>query len=145
MPERPLLILPSPGDPVTRRQRHGGGGKFHRPTPERQSERLSPQFERLQLQQTLEERRARLHGRRCSTVWGRFKGHLGGFHPTAGGLRVVPGHTIPGYAGVPPAQEGRSARENEHAGGTPAYPGAFAVGEKPHGAHASDQRHVRCS
>ena len=60
MPERPLLILPSPGDPVTRRQRHGGGGKFHRPTPERQSERLSPQFERLQLQQTLEERRARL-------------------------------------------------------------------------------------
>ena len=58
MPERPLLILPSPGEPVARRKRHSGGGKFHRPTPERQSERLSPQFERLQ--QTLEERRARL-------------------------------------------------------------------------------------
>ena len=43
---------------MTRRKRHGGGGKFHSPTPERQSERLSPQFERLQ--QTLEERRARL-------------------------------------------------------------------------------------
>ena len=41
---------------MTRRKKGGGGGKFHRPSPERQAERLSPQFERLQ--QTLEERRA---------------------------------------------------------------------------------------
>ena len=26
---------------------------------------------------------------------------------------------------------GRSAREHERAGGTPAYPGAFAIGESP--------------
>ena len=43
---------------MARRKKPPGGGKFHRPPPERQSERLSPQFERLQ--QTLEERRARL-------------------------------------------------------------------------------------
>ena len=58
MPERPLLILPSPGEPVTRRKKGGGGGKFHLPGAERQAERLSPQFEHLQ--RTLEERRARL-------------------------------------------------------------------------------------
>ena len=43
---------------MTRRKKSGGGGKFHRPSPERQAERLSPRFERLQ--QTLEERGARL-------------------------------------------------------------------------------------
>ena len=43
---------------MTRRKKGGGGGQFHRPSAERQAERLSPQFERLQ--QTLEERRARL-------------------------------------------------------------------------------------
>ena len=43
---------------MARRKKPPGGGKFHRPTPERQSERLSPQFERLQ--RALEERRARL-------------------------------------------------------------------------------------
>ena len=58
MPERPLLILPSPGEPVIRRKKGGGGGQFRRPSAERQAERLSPQFERLQ--QTLEERRTRL-------------------------------------------------------------------------------------
>ena len=58
MPERPLLILPSPGEPVTRRKKGGGGGQFHLPSTERQSERLSPQFERLQ--RALEERGARL-------------------------------------------------------------------------------------
>ena len=58
MPERPLLILPSPGEPVTRRKKDGRGGKFRRPSTERQTERLAPQFERLQ--QTLDERRARL-------------------------------------------------------------------------------------
>ena len=58
MPERPLLILPSPGEPVARRKKGVGGGQFHRPSPERQAERLSPRFERLQ--RALEERRARL-------------------------------------------------------------------------------------
>ena len=58
MPERPLLILPSPGEPVARRRRSAGGGKLHLPSPQRQTERLAPQFERLQ--QTLEERRVRL-------------------------------------------------------------------------------------
>ena len=58
MPERPLLILPHPGEPVTRRKRTGGGGKFHRPSPERQAERLGPRF--ALLQEALEARRARL-------------------------------------------------------------------------------------
>ena len=58
MPERPLLILPSPGQPLVRRKRTSGGGKFHSPSPERQVERLSPRFERLQ--QAFEERRTRL-------------------------------------------------------------------------------------
>ena len=34
-------------------------------------------------------------------------------------------------------RKGRSARENERAGGTPAYPGAFAIGENPRRARAS--------
>ena len=50
MPERPLLILPSPGEPVVRRKRRGGGGRFHRPGIKRQGERLSPRFERLEEQ-----------------------------------------------------------------------------------------------
>ena len=58
MPERPLLILPSPGEPVARKRRFGGGGNFHRPSPERQAERLAPRFELLQ--QALEARRARI-------------------------------------------------------------------------------------
>ena len=58
MPERPLLILPSPGEPAKRRKKGGGGGQFHRPSRERQAERLPPRFERLQ--QALEARRARL-------------------------------------------------------------------------------------
>ena len=58
MAERPLLILPHPGEPVTRRRRGGGGGKFHRPNPERQAERLVPRF--ALLQEALEARRARL-------------------------------------------------------------------------------------
>ena len=40
------------------RKRNPGGGKPHLPSPQRQDERLSPRFERLQ--QTLDERRARL-------------------------------------------------------------------------------------
>ena len=43
---------------MTRRRKSRGGGKFHHPSSERQAERLSPQFERLQ--QALEERRTRL-------------------------------------------------------------------------------------
>ena len=58
MPERPLLILPSPGEPVIRRKKGSGSGKFHRPGPQRQAERLSPRF--ALLQQALEARRARL-------------------------------------------------------------------------------------
>ena len=44
MPERPLLILPTPGEPVKRRKKSGGPGEFHAPSPERQAERLSPRF-----------------------------------------------------------------------------------------------------
>ena len=58
MPERPLLILPNPGEPLDRLKRRGGGGNFPRPTRERQAERLSPQFNRLQ--QALEQRQLRL-------------------------------------------------------------------------------------
>lgn len=58
MPERPLLILPNPGQPVARRRRGGGDGKFRRPSLERQAERLTPRF--ALLQEALEARRARL-------------------------------------------------------------------------------------
>ena len=58
MAERPLLILPRPGDPVPRRKKGGGGGPIHRPSRKRQAERLSPRFERLQ--RILEQQRARL-------------------------------------------------------------------------------------
>ena len=59
MPERPLLILPSPGAPLARQKGRGfGGEKFQRPSVERQKERLSPQFKRLQ--QAFDERRVRL-------------------------------------------------------------------------------------
>ena len=43
---------------MARQKRRVGGGKPHLPSPRRQAERLAPQFEHLQ--QTLEERRARL-------------------------------------------------------------------------------------
>lgn len=58
MPERPLLILPAPGEVIQRSRRYGGGGRFHRPSRERQAERLTPRFE--QLQRALDARRARL-------------------------------------------------------------------------------------
>lgn len=48
MPERPLLILPAPGEPARRRTKSGGGAKFHRPGRERQSERLNLRLEELQ-------------------------------------------------------------------------------------------------
>jgi subtilase family protein len=59
MPERPLLILPAPGErPVRRQQKRSRDTRFHRPSHERQFERLTPRFE--QLQRTLETRRTRL-------------------------------------------------------------------------------------
>ena len=58
MPERPLLLLPSPGVPLARPRRFGGGGDFPRPTREDQAERLSPRF--VALQEALDKRRAEL-------------------------------------------------------------------------------------
>ena len=58
MPERPLLLLPSPGEPVARPRRLGGGGDFPRPTREDQAERLSPRF--VALQEAFDKRRAEL-------------------------------------------------------------------------------------
>ena len=58
MPERPLLILPSPGEPAKRRTKPGGSGQFHRPSREQQAKRLTPRFKFLQ--QALEARRTRL-------------------------------------------------------------------------------------
>lgn len=58
MAERPLLILPSPGEPARRRQKSRGAGRPHLPSRERQAERLAPRFSLLQ--QALDARRARL-------------------------------------------------------------------------------------
>ena len=58
MAERPLLILPSPTEPVRRRNKGGGPGKFSRPNRQRQGERLDAKFELLQ--RAFEERRALL-------------------------------------------------------------------------------------
>lgn len=58
MPERPLLILPHPGEPLARRRRFGGGGAPHFPSRERQAERLAPKFDALQ--KAIEARRLRL-------------------------------------------------------------------------------------
>lgn len=59
MPERPLLLLPSPGEPVPRPRGRGGGGvDFPRPTRKRQAERLSPQF--LALQEAFDKQLAQI-------------------------------------------------------------------------------------
>nr|VFJ54498.1 MAG: Subtilase family protein [Candidatus Kentron sp. DK] len=47
MPERPLLLFPTP-EIASRSPAGGGGGNFRKPTPQRQWERLSPQFKALQ-------------------------------------------------------------------------------------------------
>ena len=57
MPERPLLVLPRPGQPVERPKRRGFPPNINRPTRERQGERLSPRFEALQ--QAMESHRTR--------------------------------------------------------------------------------------
>lgn len=58
MPERPLLVLPTPVELTERLGKTGRSGSFERPSRERQAERLTPRFE--QLQQVLAARRARL-------------------------------------------------------------------------------------
>lgn len=58
MPERPLLILPHPGEPLPRRKRIGGGDAPHFPSRARQAERLAPKFEVLQ--RAMDDRRVRL-------------------------------------------------------------------------------------
>lgn len=58
MPDRPLLILPTPGKPEVRRRKQGRGGPPHLPTRSRQAERLAPKF--AALQRVLDSRGARL-------------------------------------------------------------------------------------
>lgn len=66
MPDRPLLILPSPGDPLPPPPRTGRGGSPHRLSVERQKERLSPQFKRLQ--KAFDDRRVRLQAEASGLV-----------------------------------------------------------------------------
>lgn len=58
MPERPLLILPSPGEPARRPKKTGGGGNLHLPSRDRQAERLTPKF--TVLNQAFDAQRVRL-------------------------------------------------------------------------------------
>ncbi len=48
MPDRPLLLLPSPSLPAKRGDKHGGPPRLSLPTASRQQERLGPKFEALQ-------------------------------------------------------------------------------------------------
>ena len=57
MPERPILVLPKPGQPVERAKRRGFPTNISRPSRERQGERLAPRFEALQ--QAIDAHRAR--------------------------------------------------------------------------------------
>ena len=59
MAEYPLLLFPEPAR-IERARRYGGAGGIRRPTPRRQAERLTPQFERLQ--DALEHKRLALQG-----------------------------------------------------------------------------------
>lgn len=58
MPDRPLLILPSPGTPDKRGMKTGGGGMPRVPSRARQGERLSPRFDALR--QAMDARTVRL-------------------------------------------------------------------------------------
>jgi hypothetical protein len=58
MAERPLLILPAPGEPVGKLNKHGGGGGIHLPGRGRQAERIAPKLEALQ--QAFAARRVRV-------------------------------------------------------------------------------------
>lgn len=58
MAEKPLLILPTPGEPVGRPRKFGGGANINIPTRRRQSQRLRPRFRAIQ--RSFDARRARL-------------------------------------------------------------------------------------
>lgn len=58
MPERPLLVLPSPAEPSQRHKKNGGGGPPHLPGRVRQGERIAPRFDALQ--RTFERRQTAL-------------------------------------------------------------------------------------
>ncbi len=66
MPERPLLILPSPGQPAVRSKKSGGGGEIGRPSRARQGERLGPKFNTLQM--ALDAQRAHLQVEPAATT-----------------------------------------------------------------------------
>ena len=57
MPERPLLVLPTPGQPVERAKRRGFPPNINRPSRERQGERLAPRL--AALRQAIGAHRAR--------------------------------------------------------------------------------------
>jgi len=57
--ERPLLILPGPGEPAQRRKKSGGGAAFHRPSSERQAEQMGPRFQELEDAMTAQRARIR--------------------------------------------------------------------------------------
>jgi hypothetical protein len=58
MPDRPLLLLPTPTEPARRGKKPGRGGLPHLPSRDRQADRLNPRF--TVLQEAFEARRARL-------------------------------------------------------------------------------------
>lgn len=66
MPERPLLILPTPTEPAKKGKKTGGGGRPHLPSRDRQVERLTPQF--TVLQNAFDARRARLRTEAAGAV-----------------------------------------------------------------------------
>jgi hypothetical protein len=59
MPERPLLILPTPTEPPKQKKKGFPPEKSHLPSRERQAERLTPRF--TVLQDAMDAKRARLH------------------------------------------------------------------------------------
>jgi len=58
MPERPLLILPTPTEPPRQKKKGFPAEKSHQPSRERQAERLTPRF--TVLQEAMDAKRARL-------------------------------------------------------------------------------------